>query len=213
MIIHCISKEPSILTKQFSFYPMQNLRQDLASTIYKSPLAIGAVEAEAGCFAFTAFCLSMIFVSSSWCHGLVCDLRVQHFLVMYEPWNEISNKKVCATSKGSDQPAQTRSLIRAFASRLSILWLLSYYLNTIWVSKLKRRLQRLVRVYNVKMPHCWNSHATAQLSCKIWWYAVKHMFHSLDLLQLFDNFYLNSTNHEVAEVVDKITIRHMYELG
>ena len=39
----------------------------------------------------------------------------------YEPWHEISNNLVCATSKGSDQPAHTRSLIRAFASRLSIL--------------------------------------------------------------------------------------------
>ena len=28
---------------------------------------------------------------------------------------------VCATGKGSDQPAHTRSLIRAFASRLNIL--------------------------------------------------------------------------------------------
>ena len=27
---------------------------------------------------------------------------------------------VCATSKGSDQPAHTRSLVRAFASRLNI---------------------------------------------------------------------------------------------
>ena len=50
----------------------------------------------------------------------------------YEPVHEISNNMVCATSKASDQPAQTRSLIRAFASRLSILWLLSYWLNTIW---------------------------------------------------------------------------------
>ena len=33
----------------------------------------------------------------------------------------ISNNVVCATSKGSDQPAHTRSLIRAFASRLNIL--------------------------------------------------------------------------------------------
>ena len=40
---------------------------------------------------------------------------------MYEPVHEISNNEVCATSKGSDQPAHTRSLIRAFASRLSIL--------------------------------------------------------------------------------------------
>ena len=34
-----------------------------------------------------------------------------------EPWQEISNNVVCATSKGSDQPAHTRSLIRAFACR------------------------------------------------------------------------------------------------
>ena len=38
-----------------------------------------------------------------------------------EPVHEISNNVVCATSKGSDQPAHTRSLIRAFPSRLSIL--------------------------------------------------------------------------------------------
>ena len=49
-----------------------------------------------------------------------------------EPVHEISNNVVCATSKASDQPAHTHSLIRAFASRLSILWLLIYWLNTIW---------------------------------------------------------------------------------
>ena len=38
-----------------------------------------------------------------------------------EQVHEISNNVVCATSKASDQPAHTRSLIRAFASRLSIL--------------------------------------------------------------------------------------------
>ena len=38
-----------------------------------------------------------------------------------EPVHESSNNVVCATSKASDQPAHTRSLIRAFASRLSIL--------------------------------------------------------------------------------------------
>ena len=39
----------------------------------------------------------------------------------YEPVHEILNNVVCATSKASDQPAHVRSLIRAFASRLSIL--------------------------------------------------------------------------------------------
>ena len=37
-----------------------------------------------------------------------------------EPRKEISNNVVFATSKGSDQPAHTRSLIRAFTSRLDI---------------------------------------------------------------------------------------------
>ena len=50
----------------------------------------------------------------------------------YEPWHEISNIVVCATSKGSDQPAHMLSLIRAFASSLNILWILGYWLNIIW---------------------------------------------------------------------------------
>ena len=41
--------------------------------------------------------------------------------LIYEPRHEISNNVVCATSKGSDQPAHTRSLISVFASRLNIL--------------------------------------------------------------------------------------------
>ena len=55
--------------------------------------------------------------------------------IIIEPVHEISNHVVCATSKASDQPAHKRSLIRAFASRLSILWLLSYWLNSIWSFK------------------------------------------------------------------------------
>ena len=67
--------------------------------------------------------------------------------VRYEPRHEISNNVVCATSKASDHPAQTRSLIRAFASRLHILWRLRYWLNRLGVCKLKRRLHRLAWVY------------------------------------------------------------------
>ena len=37
------------------------------------------------------------------------------------PVHEISINVVCATSKGSDQPAHTRSLIRAFDSLMNIL--------------------------------------------------------------------------------------------
>ena len=45
----------------------------------------------------------------------------EHDNILYEPVHEISNSVVCATSKASDQPAHMRSLIRAFASRLSTL--------------------------------------------------------------------------------------------
>ena len=40
---------------------------------------------------------------------------------LFQPVHELSNNVVCATSKASDQPAHTRSLIRTFASGLSIL--------------------------------------------------------------------------------------------
>ena len=50
----------------------------------------------------------------------------------YEPLHEISNNVVYATSNGSVQPAHTRSLIRAYARRLNILGLFSYWPNIIW---------------------------------------------------------------------------------
>ena len=49
-----------------------------------------------------------------------------------EPRHKISNNVVCTTSKGSTQLAHMRSLIRAFASLLNILWQFSYWLNIIW---------------------------------------------------------------------------------
>ena len=56
-----------------------------------------------------------------------------------EPQHAISNYVVCATSKGSDQPAHMRSLVRAFASRLNIL-LTEHHLEFLSL----RRLHRLV---------------------------------------------------------------------
>ena len=57
------------------------------------------------------------------CHQ-ECHLVLPRIAIHYnEPWHEISNNvvHVYATSKGSDQPAHTRRLIRGFASRLNIL--------------------------------------------------------------------------------------------
>ena len=48
-----------------------------------------------------------------------------------EPRHGISNNVVCVASKGSDQPVHMHSLITAFAGRMNILWLLSYWPNTI----------------------------------------------------------------------------------
>ena len=42
-------------------------------------------------------------------------------VIPFELWHEISNNVGCATSKASDQPVHTRSLIRAFARCLNIL--------------------------------------------------------------------------------------------
>ena len=53
--------------------------------------------------------------------GTSGDKNLTRGQLIIEPVHEISNNVVCATSKASDQPAHTRSLIRAFASRLSSL--------------------------------------------------------------------------------------------
>ena len=45
---------------------------------------------------------------------------------LIEPGHDISNNMVCGTSKASDQAVHMHSLIRAFASRLNILGVLSY---------------------------------------------------------------------------------------
>ena len=75
---------------------------------------------------------------------------------------------IFATSKVSDQPAHMRSLIRAFASRLSILWLLSCWLNTIWsFFSLKGGCTGSSDSTLVNMPHCWKSHVAAHLCFKM----------------------------------------------
>ena len=50
----------------------------------------------------------------------VARYQLKKFLFLALTEHEISNNVVCATSKGSGQPAHMRSLIRAFASCLNI---------------------------------------------------------------------------------------------
>ena len=74
--------------------------------------------------------------------------------------HEISNNVVCATSKASDQHAHTRSLIRAFASRLSVKLLTEHNLDFL---SLKRGCSGSSESIDVKMPHCWKSNALAHI--------------------------------------------------
>ena len=79
--------------------------------------------------------------------------------IIIEPVHEISNNVVCATSKASDQPAHTRSLIRAFASRLNILWT-EHHLEFL---SLKGGCTGSSESALVKISNCWKSHAEAHI--------------------------------------------------
>ena len=69
----------------------------------------------------TAHMSRVVFPRSSAFQKLFVGLLSSLLQEIIEPVHEISNNVVCATSKGSDRPAHTRSLIRAFACRLNIL--------------------------------------------------------------------------------------------
>ena len=83
------------------------------------------------CFGHQVVCLNMLVLCSILLLTLMFVVLISIVLTLlsgqecrsntFEPVHEISNNVVCATSKASDQPAHMRSLIRAFASRLSIL--------------------------------------------------------------------------------------------
>ena len=68
--------------------------------------------------------------------------------------HETSNNVVCATSKGSDQPAHMHSLIRTFASRfeysMTVKLLTKHHLEFLG---LKGGCTGLSKSIHVKMPH------------------------------------------------------------
>ena len=87
-------------------------------------------------------------------------------ILQFEPFHGNSNNVVCATSKASDQPAHTRSLIRAVARRfeysMSVKLLTEHYFEFL---RLKGGCTGLSESTLVKIPHCWKSHALAHY-CK-----------------------------------------------
>ena len=79
-------------------------------------------------------------------------------LLIFEPRHEISNNVVCATNKASDQPAHTRSLIRAF---MSVTLLTEPHLEFL---SLKGACTCSSEPTLAKIPHCWKSHVMAHFS-------------------------------------------------
>ena len=85
---------------------------------------------------------------------------------------------VCATSKGSDQPAHTRRLIRAFACTGSSESTL------------------------VKIPHCWKSHAAAQILLIIFSIVGECCEISLEVFVDKDSAYrLNSGEEKLEDIL------------
>ena len=68
---------------------------------------------------------------------------------------------VCSTSKGSDQPAHTHSLIRAFASCINSMTIKLLTEHHLEILSLKGGCTGLSESTLVKMTHCWKSHVAA----------------------------------------------------
>ena len=83
--------------------------------------------------------------------------QCQYFIYkinIIEPQREISNNVVCVTSKGSDQPAHMRSLIKAFTSHLNNPSILTYRPNIIWsFFALKEAARVLLSLFNMSTCH------------------------------------------------------------
>ena len=84
------------------------------------------------------------------------NMQTSQLVRIYESRYVTPNNVVCATNKCSDQLAHTRSLIRAFASRLNILRLLLKLLTEPHLAflSLKGGCTGLSESTLVKMPHC-----------------------------------------------------------
>ena len=78
--------------------------------------------------------------------------------------HEISNNVVCATSKASDQPAGTRSLIRAFIASLEYSMIVKQRTEDhLEFLSLKGGCRGSFQSTLVKVSNCWKSRAAAQL--------------------------------------------------
>ena len=87
----------------------------------------------------------------------------------YEPQHEISNNVVCATSKGSDQPAHT-SLCQSLEYSMTLRLLTEYNSEFIGLKGGCTGCTGSPESTLVKMQHCWKSHFAAHII----FYKVSH---------------------------------------
>ena len=85
-------------------------------------------------------------------------------IMIIEPRHEISNNVVCATSKGSDQPAHTAQ------SDQSCCWSLEYIMTLRTLTEHQLESHSLKGGYTgssestlVKIPHCWKSYVAGHI--------------------------------------------------
>ena len=125
--------------------------------------------------------------------------HISCIIYISEPWHEISNNVVCATIKGSDQPAHMCRLIRAFASSSNILWLLIKLLTQHHLEFLSRKggCTGSSESTLVKVTHCCKSRVTAHISCLC--FTLTATFPNLILMLLL-------CNNSVKWIVTKLTL-------
>ena len=78
--------------------------------------------------------------------------------LLFEPWHEISNNVVWATTKASDQPYQSLCLLLEYSMSFKLLTE-----QCLELLSLKGGCIGMSEATLVKMSHCWKSRATAQL--------------------------------------------------
>ena len=120
--VFCPSQNKSGMSGQYRIDGVQtHFISALNPCIRREDGSANFVDHISGCNSF------IVYVKSLMRHKLVAARSCLHCLQyvcksrVFEPRHDISNNVVYAISKASDQPAHTRSLITAFASRLNIL--------------------------------------------------------------------------------------------
>ena len=123
-----------------------------------------------------------LFLGNQYSYSFKNNFRWHAPYFQIELRHEISNTVVFATSKGSDQPAHMRSLIRAFASRLNILWLLGYWPNIIWSFYVQKQAAQARLSLRMSKCHIVGNHMSRLIY-------IMHVFTSLVSinLQLYDH--------------------------